>query len=192
MWNRDRDVYYDICSYLCTCMHRLLHTHTLTSTWGMAKQGCTLTAMPSLQHKPQVGAALSLAASFQQLQVRIRASFASAPQSNMNSSNLQIRGKWQCFLWMVLVPTHSAHTAIRSHPFPAPRMGAWKEHQPFLSLEVASVLNATEEKSAPPGVLCTLSLTSSAMTFLTWIFHSADTGPTGMMPMLPLRRKAKK
>jgi hypothetical protein len=38
--------------------------------------------------------------------------FPSATQSNMNSCNLQIRGKWQCFLWMVLVPTHTAHAGF--------------------------------------------------------------------------------
>lgn len=93
---------------------------------------------------------------------------------------------------MVLVPTHTVHTGIRFHPSPAQRTGEGVEHQPFVSLEVASVLNATEEKSAPPGVpLHTVpSFICNDFLNLNISLCFRHIGPAGMMSMFPLRRKA--
>lgn len=67
----------------------------------------------------------------------------------MNSCNLQIRGKWQCFLWMVLVPTHTANTGIQFLSFPAQGMGELSTRQAFSFLATASGPHTREGISSP-------------------------------------------
>lgn len=105
----------------------------------------------------------------------------------MNSCNLQIRGKWQCFLWMVLVPTHTANTGIQFLSFPAQGIGELSTRQAFSFLATASGPHTREGISSPwnlfqqtqsVSLVCKLSLDFK----ISLCFRHA--GPSAVLPKL--------
>ena len=67
----------------------------------------------------------------------------------MNSCNLQIREKWQRFLWMVLAPTHTANAGIQFLSSPAQGMRELSTRQAFSFLATPSGPHTREGNQLP-------------------------------------------